>query len=382
MTDRERKKREEREAMTAGERLFCFLSALSLLLVFCFPDESISAMSEGMRLCISVVVPSLFPFMVLSDALVSSGGARLISLPLRRPLRALFGLSEDGASALVPGMLCGFPVGARCALSLYSSGRLSRGETEHLLCFCNGPSAAFLINAVGVSLFSSRSFGLLLYASQMLSSILVGVMLRPYFAGRHRGYTCVENSPCSRAEKRSVCMRISGAVTGAAESVISICAFVIFFSSLTGVLRALLERSGLGGAPSAVLLGFFEMTGGVSAASALPLPQSVFLTAAVVGWSGLSVHFQLVALCKEQRLSFAPYFVSKLISAALCACFVGVGILALGESLELSATASPSVLLAPPQHPAELLSLAVLALGVAGKRRNPKTRPLIEKAGG
>lgn len=177
-------------------------------------------------------------------------------------------------------------------------------------------------------------------------------------------------------------MRISGAVTGAAESVISVCAFVIFFSALTGVLRALLERLGLDGAPSALLLGFFEMTGGVSAASALPLPQSVFLTAAVVGWSGLSVHFQLVALCKEQRLSFAPYFVSKLISAALCACFVGIGILAFGESLELSATASPSVLLAPPHHPAELLTLAVLALGVAGKRRNPKIRPLLEKAGG
>ncbi|MBQ5634313.1 MAG: hypothetical protein IIV11_05455, partial [Clostridia bacterium] len=182
MTERAGKGRKRDAAvsvgMTRGELAFCLLGILALLLTFGFADTAIGAMSEGMKLCVSVVVPSLFPFMVFSDILVSSGGARLIAMPFSRLAGKLFGLSREGSVPLVLGILCGFPMGTRAALSLYSEGKISRGETEHLLCFCNGPSAAFLINAVGLSLFGSRDFGILLYCSQMLSSLVVGLAAR------------------------------------------------------------------------------------------------------------------------------------------------------------------------------------------------------------
>jgi sporulation integral membrane protein YlbJ len=311
--------------MTRGEIIFCALSILALFLTFGFADTAIGAMSEGMKLCVSVVVPSLFPFMVFSDILVSSGGARLIAMPFSRLAKRLFGVSKEGSVALVLGVLCGFPMGTRAALSLYREGKISRGETEHLICFCNGPSAAFLINAVGLSLFGSRDFGILLYCSQIISSLAVGVLARSYFKKRSDAPALILSCAEERSASRGVLSSIVRAVTGAAEGVVSICAFVIFFSALTGVLRELLSYFGIGEIAGAALLGFFEMTGGVSAASALALPLSCLFAAAIVGWSGLSVHFQFISLCKDYEFSKKPYFVAKIARSALDVAIVCVG---------------------------------------------------------
>ena len=372
MTERAGKGRKRDAAvsvgMTRGELAFCLLGILALLLTFGFADTAIGAMSEGMKLCVGVVVPSLFPFMVFSDILVSSGGARIIAMPFSKLAGKLFGLSREGSVPLVLGILCGFPMGTRAALSLYSEGKISRGETEHLLCFCNGPSAAFLINAVGLSLFGSRDFGILLYCSQMLSSLVVGVLLRRHFKKKSGAPTLILSCAEEVKAKRGVLSSIVGAVTGASEGMVSICAFVIFFSALTGVLREILSSFGVSEAAEAALLGFFEMTGGVSAASTLSLPLSCLLAAAIVGWSGLSVHFQMIGLCEEKRMALAPYFASKLATAALNVVLVAIGMSLLGEKIAFTTPSAPPVFLTPTVTPVHLLSVAVLALGVRKKK--------------
>ena len=369
MTAREAKKRKvstpRGAKMTRGELLFCLLSVLALLLTFCFADAAISSMSAGMRLCIGVVVPSLFPFMVFSDILVSSGGARLVAMPFSRLAKRLFGISKDGTVALVLGILCGFPMGTRSALSLYREGKISRKESEHLLCFCNGPSAAFIINAVGLSLFGSRDFGVLLYTSQTLSSLMVGVITRSYFEKRQDTLiSCAEQSDA----RKGILPSIVRAVKSASEGVVSICAFVIFFSAFTGVLSELLSRFDAGEFASAALIGFFEMTGGASAASTLVAPLSCLFVAAVVGWSGLSVHFQMIGLCESDKMSLVPYFLAKLLTAALNVALVAIGMRLLGERIVFSQPSAPPVFFEPTILPMHLLSVAVLALGVRRRK--------------
>ena len=372
MTTKAVKKRKTDElratGMTRGEIIFCVLSILALLLTFGFADTAIGAMSEGMKLCVSVVVPSLFPFMVFSDILVSSGGARLIAMPFSRLAKWMFGVSREGSVALVLGVLCGFPMGTRAALSLYREGKISRSETEHLLCFCNGPSAAFLINAVGLSLFGSRDFGILLYSSQIISSLTVGMLARSYFKKRSDAPALILSCTEERSARRGVLSSIVRAVTGAAEGVVSICAFVIFFSALTGVLRELLSYFDIGEIAGAALLGFFEMTGGVSAASALALPLSCLFAAAIVGWSGLSVHFQMIGLCEENRIALAPYFFSKLAIAALNVILVAIGMRLLGDRIAFATPSAPPVFLEPTVLPLHLFSVVVLALGVRRRK--------------
>ena len=300
--------------MSAGQRLFCVMSALSLALLFIYSDAAVSAMSDGMRLCVGTLIPSLFPFMVLSELFVRSGAAELVGKIVGAPISWLLGISRKSGIAWLLGTLCGFPIGMRCAISLYEQGKIESSELEHISTFCNSPSSAFLIGAVGASLLGSREFGIILYVSHVITSLLIGLMGRLFFKKNNRTTALTQSAP----SRQSAARIFSDAVSASAMSMLFICAFVLFFSSLTGILKLFLDSLNVGGIPRALTLGFFEMTGGVFSASELPLRYAIPTVAAITGWSGLSVHFQLVGICGSLPLSFKPYFLAKLSGALLC----------------------------------------------------------------
>ena len=306
-------KRKDSPAVSRGNAAFCMMSLFFLAVTLLYPKIAVSSMSRGMELCVKTLVPSLFPFMVVSELLVSSGIINATGKILTTPSRLLFGVSGSGGCALIVGFLCGFPIGTKTALSLYEEGRISKKELERLLMLCNIPSSAFLINAVGISLFGSKSLGILLYACNMASAILVGIITKPFFKLQNVSAEAVFSSP-----KKSAVARFTSAVTGSSVNMLYICAFVVFFSTLVGILSAMLSSFHIPSALTPLWFGFFEMTQGVTEASfCLSRHLGVLSAAAVSGWSGLSVHFQLMSLCQNHALSFRPYFLAKVLAALL-----------------------------------------------------------------
>ena len=125
-------------AMTAPRTVAAALASLFFIaLLLRNPDIPIKYVSRGLTLCTTAVIPTLFPFMALSELLVRTGGGELMGRLLRRPMHALFGLSGAGSCAYLLGAVCGFPVGTRAAVMLYDRGLMTRRETERLVTFCN-----------------------------------------------------------------------------------------------------------------------------------------------------------------------------------------------------------------------------------------------------
>ncbi len=350
MTKREveSKKTKSEHQGIAGRIIFCLLTLALLALGFLYSEVAISSMSHGLLLCVTTVIPSLFPFMVLSELFISSGAAELLGKILGRPLAHLFGISPEGALAVLLGFICGFPIGSKCALSLYRRGRISKQELEHLTVFCNNPSSAFLISAVGVGIFGSKRFGLLLYAAHLVSAMLIGMVSGIYY----RKFPTSQKSNAQNTHSGFV-SAFSDAVTGSASSMLYICAFVVFFSVLGGYITLLCDSLDVPALFRVLLCGFFEMTGGVSAASALPLYLAAPICALLCGWSGLSVHFQLVGICQGEDISLLPYILGKLASAALCFAFV-FGVLALFGSYFPLTSVFESTSFLPPTLPSPI----------------------------
>lgn len=293
-------------------------SLLSLVLVLCRSEVAIQYVTRGLLLCARTVIPSLFPFMVLSEILVTG---RLLERPLRRvtrPLGGLLHLPAAGCTAVILGLVCGFPVGAKCATLAHREGLLSKQEAERTVAIANVPSSAFLISAVGVTLWENRAFGVSLYACVLISALTVGILLghisqKEEKAAKSCDTVC--NSP-----PRLGARLFTDAIASATHSILLVCAYVIFFSALVGTLGALLEDSRLSGEGVAALFAIFELSGGVSRISGLGNTlHAALLTAFAVGWSGLSVHCQVLSICNGSGLSLRPYLLARVLSAILCA---------------------------------------------------------------
>lgn len=300
----------------AKRRTAFFLASLFLLAMF-FKNSAIAASTVGdaLRLCTTTLIPSLFPLMVASELLVLSGAIDQLGAWLSRPCRALFGMEGDAACAVLLGMLCGFPIGTRCAVTLYREGRITEEDFCRVLALSNHPSSAFLLSTVGISLFGSLRLGILLYVTTLLSSLLLQFF--SHLLGKKKTAEVRHIRPLPSTDPPSFASALSNAVSASATALLSICAFVVFFSALVECLTHLCKGLSLSPTVTAFLFGIFELTGGVSRASLCAPEIAPYLCAFFVGWAGLSVHFQLLYLTADTGFPKSKYFLRKLAQGVL-----------------------------------------------------------------
>ena len=316
--------------------LFLGLGLLCATLALMFwPQEAMEAAREGLRLCYNVILPSLFPFFVLSALVVDLGLAGYIGRALEGLMRPLFNVPGACASAFALGFVGGYPVGARTALSLYQKGLCTRTEAERLLAFCNNSGPAFILGVVGAGVFASSKVGLLLYLAHAAASVCVGLLFRFYKReGKRRERRA---SPTFEAERITVAF--TGAIKNSFLSTLNICAFVVFFTvvikllflsgllpGLAGVLGALLSPLGFSTRwAERLLTGLIELTSGVwtltgDGSTSGKLSMAAFL----LGWAGLSVHCQVLSFIGGSGLSVRTYIGGKLLHGGLSALFIGL----------------------------------------------------------
>ena len=284
---------------------------LCLILLLAFPDTGAQAARGALSLCAQTVIPSLFPFFVLSSLLISCGASGLLSSLLAPLMRPLFGLSGAGAAALALGLCGGYPVGARTCADLISSGEASREEGERLLLFCNNAGPGFLLGICGGAVFSSPRAGAALYLIHVSSALFTGMLLTrclPPLRAR--------TAPAEKRQARPpFSTALPAAVQGALAGILNVCAFVVFFTVFTRLLLHVLPPSLRAPLPLSLILGFFELTSGVTA---LPNDRAGFLAcAALLAWGGASVHCQALSALGGSPLSGKYYLRGKAVQALL-----------------------------------------------------------------
>ena len=349
------------------------------------PDISIQYVTRGLRLCCTAVIPTLFPFMVLSELLVRTGGGELMGRALAAPMRALFGLSGAGSCAFLLGAVCGFPVGTRAAVMLYDRGLLERSEAERLISFCNYPSSAFMISATGAALWQNRQLGAAMYASVLAAGVIAGIIsgIPARRAAKKEGVVPTDMPHTVRKPQPTA---LSDSVTAAAASTLNVCAYVAFFSCVVGCISHILARVSPSRTVEAAIYSFFELTSGAAASAAvIPSRTGILMCTAAAGWSGLSVALQVFSVCSSSERPhprMTAYLVSKAVQAPLAAILMSI-LLRLFPAL--AENAADAVVIFPPcseitAYSAAMLIFFTAALGArALKKAKEKTRK-IEKS--
>ena len=286
------------------------LVAVLSVLIIVLPSGAIGA-KKGLTLCFSTIVPSLFLFCALSLFAAYSGVAKTLGKPLSPISKALFGLNGEEFSIFLLSLFSGYPVGAKLLSKTYENGGAGRKKALLMLGFCINAGPAFIVIAVGQIMLGSKADGYRLLLAHILSSFLLALFLSPFLK---RNWEEENRLPETQRSALPDCFVKS--VSDAANSIISVCAFVVLFSALGEIVSSLPLPISIAKWVRSLL----EITVGINALNRKHLSLIAFL----LGFSGVSVQFQAMAAAKNLEPRYSFIVLSRTIHGVLSSVWIEI----------------------------------------------------------
>lgn len=310
--------------------LSAILSFLFVIILISYPQEVAEAVKVALILCSKTVIPSLFPFFVLSKFITGIRLTAVFDRIFNKLMKPLFSVSGSLSSALILGICGGYPIGASTCADIYNAGNCTKKEAERALLFCNNCGPAFIIGAIGSGVFKSTKTGVFLLIIHILSAVAIGIFARffsPINAAERHLYTA-QQKPLPK-----ISTAFTRAVSSSLSSILAISAYIVIFSVIVRIAGISYILPMISGVLSklflfdcevieAFLSGILEMTtGAFSIVDKADFKTSFVLISALLGWGGISVHFQTLSALEETDLDTKQYFIGKLLHGAACAIF-------------------------------------------------------------
>lgn len=282
-------------------KLISFLIyALSAVILIIDHKIVLAGIREGLAVCARYIVPSLFMLCVVCTVLISSPYADNLFTGV---LSRVFGLGQKSGVSVFFGLIAGFPSGAMGACELYENGLISKRDCEKIVYFTNNAGLAFIIGTVG-ALMRDHRFAVILWIAQTLASLT----LTNLFRGKEREVFVAKTL---RRDQIS----LVDAVKKGAVSMLTVCAFVCFFTAVRLLIVNILENYIKNAVGLGFIISFLEIGNAVGYASTLSRHANI-LCSFSVGFGGLSAILQSVAVCPCVRIS--RYVIARILMGVLC----------------------------------------------------------------
>lgn len=276
-----------------------------LCMLMRFPEAAAQGVSDGIDLSLGTLIPTLYPFLVVSSLITETSICDKLTAPFSQATKLLFNLNGKCLSAIIMSMVGGMPVGCKMACELYENGSISFSQSRRLMlfCFCCGP--AFTISSVGIFMLSSKSAGIVIYASLIISAMIIGMLSR-FFENDENIY----RNTISETDNKPFSVSLVRAVSSGSTAMVGICSWVILFSCI----NRLVEIMPFSDAAKQFLYCILEVTNGARiSAGYLKLP----LIAGLISFGGICAHCQVMPYLIKVRMKYKHFLVSRIIGGAL-----------------------------------------------------------------
>lgn len=279
-----------------------FLSA-SLLLIY--PEFSSQGVKNGLSVCLDTVIPSLFPFLLVTTAAYDTGAFNGLSAKAEKITSFLFSLPGIAFPIILMSLLGGFPVGASLIEKAFEKGELTVNQARRMLMFCVNPGPAFTVTAIGVCVLGSKQAGAIIYFSVTLSSLIIGILSR--FLSSEEPVININKKTESLCCNASV---LTASVSSVTTKMLNICSWIIIFSCINCLSENLVKNDDF--------LLYFKMlsevtNGAITACEHFSLP----IISAVISFAGFCVHFQIMPCIVKLRMKYKYFLAVRAFSAAL-----------------------------------------------------------------
>lgn len=294
---------------------------LAMFLIFLLTEPAIAVQGArlGLMLWANRLLPSLLPFLILTQLLMRSGYLDAITQKLHIPYPYF---------VLFCGTLFGFPMGCKLTTDLYEQGMLTKDEASLLFVIANQMSPAFVGGYIMSETLHLPKLIPATYAILYGPTICFGLLQLHRLAIRKQR----TNRNTCKVKKSTSGLQMSFAVFDAGimnsfETMLKLGGYIMLFSILTTMCKHMLSEFP---AFCALTAGMMEVTGAVNAINDFfadtYLKYVAILTAtAFGGWSGAAQTASLIRSNKNQSaLSIAVYLRGRLLIAGVTALLAAV----------------------------------------------------------
>lgn len=263
------------------------LLALVLLSLFftmlLFPETVFQGACDGLLLWYQILIPTLFPYLIVTGLLLKTDGAAVVSRLLFRPFHLLFGTSFYGSFLRSVRLFMRLPMGAKILPTFFFKEKFLLKKPLTCCPSGNNASPSFIITFLVLNTIHQKAFCipalLLLFGTMILLSFLQRILrhfiknkdwIFPEMSEVFTQENSIFSKPLTHKTNFSV---LESCILNSSETLVKVGGYLMIFSVLLALLELLPIRS-----PGFLLLkSSLEMTNGILLLSqSLSHPQVLY----------------------------------------------------------------------------------------------------------
>ena len=267
------------------------------------------AISNALTIWVNTLIPTLFPFFIISDILINYNITLYIPKIFRNICKKIFNISDEMLTIFLLSMISGFPSNARNTRILYDKEKITLREANHILIFSHFANPAFILITVAIFFFNNKKIGIILLISHYLSNFILGILFRNI-----GGYDKKGNEYYLESNKFSDIFIM--AIKKAIDNVLTICGILAIFLMLASII---INTFNLDGYTGAIIKGIFEITIGIETLSKLDIGviYKVVISSIFLAFGGISVHMQVISQIIETDIDYKYFFIGRMYQAII-----------------------------------------------------------------
>ena len=294
------------------KKLFIFLLNLLLILIFFYIFIYSRTVKEtivfGLYLWINTLIPSIFPFLLISKLLVKYNILNIINDFLGIYIEKIYKISRGSTFVVLFSIITGFPSGSIYIKELLQKGNIDLTEANKLITFTSFSNPLFVISVVGETLLNSKIIGIIIYISHLITGLLVGLFFKRKIILNNKNSTSYNN--------RSFIKNLTDSINESFTVLFNMLGIILFFLIIVSMINTFLPNNII----SLLLKGIIEITTGVIyiSKSQINIVLKASLIGSIISFNGLSIHYQVKNIISDTKISYKNFLKSRIIHSLLC----------------------------------------------------------------
>ena len=296
--------------------IILFVSMISLIELVINKTIIFNTISYSLRLWVNSIIPSLFPFFVVSEILISYNITSYIPKSLKIIFKKLFNVNDSILTLFFLSIISGFPSSSKNIRYMYDNDLIDENIASHALIFTHFANPLFILGTVSVFFLHDERLGLIILISHYLPNVILGIITRNNIQNTNNE-TNYNNISISFSKifissiKNSIdtLFMILGILT----------CFMVMSTIITNIFSFDIYTESL-------IKGVLEMTMGLKSISVLNIPDfyKVIISSMILSFGGISVHMQILSFIEDTNISYKPFFIARIYHSILSGVFAYV----------------------------------------------------------